>query len=169
VEEDNASSDSFSERIRRFALTSANPASVWRRAGLPGLHSRNPQTVIAGAPLSRREVGARGEKTAALFLKRRGYRILEQNFRSRYGEIDIIAKKDRCLVFVEVRTRRGGEFGTPEESVTPAKRERLAALAESYLQSLERMPSSWRIDLVAVELAGDGRTSRVRHIENAVD
>lgn len=167
--EDKRSPDSFPERIRRFALTSANPASVWHRAGLPGLRCRNPKTAKPGIPPSRREVGARGEKTAALFLKRRGYRILEQNVRSRYGEIDIIARKDECLVFVEVRTRRGTGFGTPEESVTPTKRERLVALAERYLQGLERQPPSWRIDLVAVELARDGRTSTVRHIENAID
>ena len=161
--------DSLPERIRRYALRSGRPASASRRAGLPGLHPPNPHTMSASAPLSRREVGAIGEKTAALFLRRHGFKIVEQNVRSRYGEIDIIARKDRCLVFVEVRTRRGSEFGTPEESVTPAKRERLVALAESYLQSLERMPPSWRIDLVAVELARDGRSSRVRHIENAID
>ena len=109
-----------------------------------------------------------GERTAESFLTRRGYKILGRNYRSRYGEIDIIAREDQCLVFVEVRTRRGSEFGTPEESVTRAKRDRLVALAESYLQSLEKMPSSWRIDLVAIELDRDGRTPTIRHIENAV-
>jgi putative endonuclease len=159
----------LAERIKRFARMSASPDSMWRRAGLQGRHARRPPTVTTSAPLSRREVGATGEKTAESFLKRRGYKILERNVRSRYGEIDIIAREDRCLVFVEVRTRRGSEFGTPEESVTSAKRGRLVALAESYLQSLEKMPSSWRIDLVAVELDREGRTSTVRHIENVVE
>ena len=167
--EDNTSSDSLPERGRRFTRAFASPDSLWRRAVLPGLHAWRPRTATNSPSLSPREVGATGEKTAESFLKRRGYKILARNVRSRYGEIDIIARKDRGLVFVEVRTRRGSAFGTPEESVTSAKRERLVALAESYLQSLEKMPSSWRIDLVAVELDREGRTSTVRHIENVVE
>lgn len=118
---------------------------------------------------TRRDVGVIGEKLAVDYLKGLGYEILQRNFRCRQGEIDIIARQDDCLVFVEVRTKRGGEFGTPEESVTYSKREKLIVLAESYLQTLASPPLSWRIDVVAVELAPDGRISRLDHIENAVN
>ena len=118
--------------------------------------------------LQRKEVGARGEKLAADFLKKRGYRILQKNFRCREGEIDIIAQKDECIVFVEVRTKKSTAFGTPEESVTLAKREKLISLANTYIQDYDKPPQSWRIDVVAVELTPDNRVSRLEHIENAV-
>ena len=118
--------------------------------------------------LQRKEVGARGEKLAADFLKKRGYRILQKNFRCREGEIDIIAQKDECIVFVEVRTKKSTAFGTPEESVTLAKREKLISLANTYIQDYDKPRQSWRIDVVAVELTPDNRVSRLEHIENAV-
>ena len=116
----------------------------------------------------RKEVGAIGEKLAADFLKRRGYRILQKNFRCREGEIDIIVQKDECLVFVEVRTKKNTAFGTPEESVTLSKREKLISLANAYIQAYDKPPQSWRIDVIAVELTPDNRVSRLEHIENAI-
>jgi putative endonuclease len=70
------------------------------------------------------------------------------------------------LVFVEVRTRRSRQFGTPEESITPAKQARLIELAETYLQDTEDVDRSWRIDVVAVRL-GSG-LPQINHFENAV-
>jgi putative endonuclease len=119
-------------------------------------------------PSKRKEVGAIGEKLAADFLKKRGYKIIQRNFRCREGEIDIIAQKDECLVFVEVRTKKNTAFGTPEESVTLSKREKLISLANAYIQAYNKPPQSWRIDVVAVELTPDNRVSRLEHIENAV-
>jgi len=119
-------------------------------------------------PLKRKEVGDRGEKLAVDFLKKRGYKIVRRNFRCREGEIDIIAQKGDCLVFVEVRTKKGSGFGTPEESVTFSKREKLISLANAYLQACDDFPTSWRIDVVAVELTPDNKVSRLEHIENAV-
>jgi putative endonuclease len=119
-------------------------------------------------PSKRKETGAIGEKLAADFLKKRGYKILQRNFRCREGEIDIIARKGECLVFVEVRTKKNTAFGTPEESVTLSKREKLISLANVYLQAFNNPPQSWRIDVVAVELTPDNRVSRLEHIENAV-
>jgi len=118
--------------------------------------------------LKRKEVGAIGEKLAADLLKKRGYKIIQRNFRCREGEIDIIAQKDECIVFVEVRTKKNTAFGTPEESVTLSKREKLIALANTYIQAYDKPPQSWRIDVVAVELTPDNRVSRLEHIENAV-
>jgi putative endonuclease len=119
--------------------------------------------------MTRREVGARGEQLAADFLVGQGYVILQRNFRCREGEIDIVAQLGESLVFVEVRTRRGSDFGAPEESISRDKREKLVALAEAFVQTCDIPPASWRIDVVAVELAFDNEVARLEHIESAVD
>lgn len=118
--------------------------------------------------MNRRKIGALGERIALDYLKKQGYSIRERNFRCREGEIDIIAEKDDFLVFIEVRTRRSSSFGTPEESVTPSKVEKLIALAQTYVESHEDLPPFWRIDVVAVELTPRGKVSRIELIENAI-
>ncbi len=117
--------------------------------------------------MKRREVGILGEKMAADYLKQQGYRVRETNFRCREGEIDIIAEKDDFLVFVEVRTRRSSSFGTPEESLTPAKMEKLVTLGQTYIESHPDLPSSWRIDVVTVKLTPEASASRIEIIEDA--
>ena len=119
-------------------------------------------------PLSRRERGALGEKIALDFLIKRNFTILERNFRCREGEIDIIARQGDCLVFVEVRTKTSPNMGTPEESITLAKGQRLVVLAQTYLQSHEGLPVQWRIDVIAIDMDRQGRASRVDLIENAI-
>lgn len=121
------------------------------------------------SPTYRRRLGDRGEKLAQAFLRSKGYRIVETNYRCRLGEIDIVAQHGDCMAFVEVRTRRGAEFGPPEESVTERKKRRLALLAEGYLQSHEGLPAQWRIDVVAIQLGDRGSVSRLELIENAVE
>jgi putative endonuclease len=116
----------------------------------------------------RRETGNRGEKAARDYLRKRGYRIRETNYRCGRGEIDIIAEQGDCLVFIEVRTKTSLQFGSPEESVTAVKQARLRRLAMQYLQQRDKLPREWRIDVVAVELDGKGKTSRIELIENAV-
>ena len=118
--------------------------------------------------MKRRDVGILGEKLAGDFLKKRGYRILETNYRCPEGEIDIVARHKDFLVFVEVRTKTSREFGSPEESITAVKRERLRATAAHYQQSHDNLPASWRIDVVAIELNRDGKPTRMELIENAV-
>ena len=83
--------------------------------------------------MKRRETGILGEKMAADFLARNGYRILENNYRCPGGEVDIIALHGETLVFVEVRTKRSLSFGSPEESITPVKQARLRAVADPQL------------------------------------
>ena len=118
--------------------------------------------------MKRKAVGELGEKMALEYLQKRGYRILETNFRCREGEIDIIARDKDYLVFVEVRTRRGFSFGTPEESVTATKKEKLTSLAFAYLQTRRNSPSSWRFDVVAVELNQERQISRIELIQDAI-
>jgi putative endonuclease len=118
--------------------------------------------------MDRRETGVRGEKLAAGHLKKRGYRIIETNYRCRDGEIDIVARKKDCMVFVEVRTRTTTEFGLPEESVSRAKQGRMRRAAIRYVQAHRGLPEAWRIDFVAVELDRAGKPTRIEVIENAV-
>lgn len=119
--------------------------------------------------MRRQSTGLLGEKIARDFLKKKGYIILETNYRCREGEIDIIARKKDCLVFVEVRTRSNLEFGSPEESITPQKTQHLKGTAMYYCQSHDNLPTSWRIDLMAVELNSDNQLKRIEIIENAVE
>ncbi len=116
---------------------------------------------------SKRELGRLGEELAARYLRRQGYLIRERNWSCPWGEIDIVAEEDDCLAFVEVRTRRGREFGTPEESITPVKQSKLIEVAQAYLQE-HSWSGDWRIDVVAVELTPHGRLQRVELIRNAV-
>ena len=118
--------------------------------------------------MKRRDTGILGEKLARDFLQKRGYRLLESNYRCPEGEIDIVARHEDTLVFIEVRTKRSLEFGSPEESITPAKMEKLRAVASRYLQAHSNLLSSWRIDVVAVELDRKNRPRRIEVIENAV-
>lgn len=126
--------------------------------------------------MKRRDTGNLGEKYARDFLKKRGYRILETNYRCPQGEIDIIARQKDSLVFIEVRTKNNLSFGTPEESISSTKRTHLRNAAYHYQQSHstgsgqshERLPQHWRIDVVAVELNDKGKPSRIEIIENAV-
>ena len=115
------------------------------------------------------EVGRHGELLARSLLKKRGYRIVESNARGHYGEIDIVARVKDCLVFVEVRSRTGTEFGTPEESVTRKKRQKLITCALDYISSHDNPEDQvWRIDVVAIEMDEHGTQTRAEVIENAV-
>ncbi len=118
--------------------------------------------------MKRRDTGILGEKLARDFLKKRGYRIKETNYRCPEGEIDIVAKHKDFLVFIEVRTKTSLEFGSPEESITPAKKEKMRATAFHYRRTHNNLPPLWRIDVVAVELNRKGKLSRIELIENAV-
>ena len=118
--------------------------------------------------MKRRDTGILGEKLAKDFLQRKGYRVLETNYRCPEGEIDIIARHKGFLVFIEVRTKTSTEFGSPEESITKAKIRRLVAATSYYHQTHGNLPPFWRIDVVAVELNRKGKPLRIEHIKNAV-
>ena len=117
----------------------------------------------------RQSLGRMGEELARRHLKSRGYSILEANYRTRRGEIDLIAQEKDTLVFVEVRTRGNQGFGSPEESVTPIKRAHLVAVAQEYIQANHAEGREWRIDVVAIETNPDGSLRRLDVLKNAVE
>ena len=119
--------------------------------------------------MRRRDTGNLGEKLARDFLEKKGYKIVETNYRCPEGEIDIVARHEDALVFIEVRTKRSLEFGIPEESITPVKKGRMRAAAYHYQQAHDNLPPLWRIDVVAVELDRKAKPSRIELIENAVE
>lgn len=116
----------------------------------------------------RKALGDLGERLAKAYLLERGYLIIASNYRCAAGEIDLIAQDQTDLVFVEVRTRRGTAFGTPEESVTATKQQRLRAAAETYLQEHDLHSTSWRIDVLGVHMTPRGKLLRIHHIPHAV-
>jgi putative endonuclease len=119
--------------------------------------------------MKKQQTGRLGEDLACQALKKKRYRIIERNYRCRYGEIDIVARKGDYLIFVEVRSKTGSAFGTPEESMTAQKKQRLTASIMSYLESKESHQENWRVDFVAVDLDAAGtKALRIEIIENAL-
>ena len=109
--------------------------------------------------------GREGEALAARHLEARGYRILARGYRTRFGELDLIAASGSLLVFVEVKTRRGDAFGPPAAAVHPAKQARLVRLAAHFLAARGAHDSPCRFDVIAVTLGG--RAPVLEHIEDA--
>ena len=99
---------------------------------------------------NRLSLGKKGEAQARKHLKKQGYRILEQNYRCRFGEIDLIAEHDGCLVFVEVKTRSGLAFGQPSEAVTRHKQQQISKVALEYMAKSGLRDQPARFDVVAV-------------------
>ena len=99
------------------------------------------------------QFGKKSERLAAEFLKRTGYRILETNYRSKLGEIDIIAREKGTLVFVEVKARNTSRFGSPKAAVTPAKQRKISMAALDYLKRSGQTEASARFDVVAIDTA----------------
>src|SRR5208282_5284782 len=118
----------------------------------------------------RQITGVRGEKTAAKYLRRRGYKILLKDFRSGKAEVDIVARHKDWLVFVEVKTRKTEQFGAPSEAVDREKHRNLSKAALDYLRLLDNPPIHFRFDVVEVVQRDGVRTpDAVRLIQNAFD
>jgi len=123
----------------------------------------------------RRALGALGERLAAEHLRRAGYRIVERNFRTRYGELDIVAAGERCLVFCEVKTRVRGTTGGgpgPFDSIGHRKRGRVRAMAAQWLverraQVGEPAQPELRFDAIGVSISPSGRLLALDHLEDA--
>jgi putative endonuclease len=114
----------------------------------------------------RQKLGKIGEQLAVSYLHKHGYRIVQQNFKARYGEIDIICTKENTLIFVEVKTRIGEKFGKPEESVTPRKLREVIQTAQFYVQTHDRLPQALRIDVIAIQLDDQNAVSTFHHIQS---
>ena len=99
---------------------------------------------------ARRALGAAGEAQAAAWYEGRGYAVLHRNWRCREGELDLVVRRGRELVFVEVKARRTDRFGTPAEAVTRAKQRRLRELAWRYLAATGERAGSLRFDVVSI-------------------
>ncbi len=112
--------------------------------------------------------GKQGEDLAYSFLSQNGYAILERNYRISGGEIDLIAKKDAEVVFVEVKTRASSRYGYPEESVGAAKKKRLVRAARTFLGRFSSEPL-YRFDIIAVQIEQGLHAPKITHIENFLD
>ena len=111
--------------------------------------------------MNTKDVGALGEEQAARYLQDKGWRILERNFSAPYGELDLVAKDGKTLVFVEVKTRAYSAYGGPLMAVTPAKQKRLALTAASYIKAKSVKFDGIRFDVLCVLPQG------IEHVPNA--
>lgn len=113
--------------------------------------------------------GAAGESIAREYLREKGYVILESNWSTTVGELDIVAKRDGVLVFVEVKTRRAASAETALEAITPTKHERTLKAVYQYLQDHDiDSETLWRMDVIGVAIAAHG-PPRIDHVEDAFD
>ena len=123
-------------------------------------------------PTPRTRLGVWGEELAVGFLAENGYKIIATNYRCAYGEVDIVAMDGEELVFVEVRTRRPGNFGTPEESVSSHKLRRLLATCQDYLEKSGQEDIQWRVDLISVHLgkarSKNPKVERIDHLRHVL-
>ena len=113
--------------------------------------------------IERQELGKKGETDAVKYLKRNGYRILEQNYRTKLGEIDIIAKDGKTIVFIEVKTRNSSHFGNPKWAITPKKQRNMSMAALFYLKATQQSLEKARFDVVTIQ------PEKIEIIKNAFD
>ena len=111
------------------------------------------------------KTGNLGEDIAKRFLEKKGYKIISQNFKTKYSEIDLITRKKDFLVFVEVRTRVGDNFGSPEETINKEKRWRLKRGAQAFV-AFNDWKGPFRIDAVCIVLNEDHKVDQFHHYEN---
>jgi putative endonuclease len=104
----------------------------------------------------RQHFGQRGEDLAARHLKKKGYKIIQRNYRTRTGEVDIIAKHKGCLVFIEVKTRLSRRYGHPKFAVTAAKQRKISIVALEYLKKNQALQTRARFDVVTVQPSENG-------------
>jgi putative endonuclease len=108
--------------------------------------------------------GQTGEAMAATYLSKKGYTVLHRNYRYKRAEVDIIARKEKLLVFVEVKTRQTDLHGWPEDAVTWKKRKMLLATADHFIHITNWLHET-RFDIIAI--TGTGPTGQIHHVEDA--
>lgn len=112
---------------------------------------------------ARKTFGFAEESRAAEYLCSLGYKILARQYRSRIGEIDLVAREGDEIVFVEVKARRTNDFGYPEESVTESKIQKILRMGEYYLRENNCTDAEFRIDVIAIE--GEGESAKLTHLQ----
>ena len=112
-------------------------------------------------------LGKEGERIAELFLKKKGYKLVERNYRCTAGELDLVMLDRRVIVFVEVKTRTGSGYGTPLEAVAVRKQKKMIYVAEFFLSAKKLSQREARFDVVGVSWPGP--QPLVEHIENAFE
>ncbi|MCM8799735.1 MAG: YraN family protein [Candidatus Omnitrophica bacterium] len=112
-------------------------------------------------------LGLRGEESAVDFLKKNGFKILERNFRTNFGQIDIIAKEKNEICFIEVKTRKNFNFGLPQEAVSITKKKRIAKVALAYLKEKRLLNKKVRFDVVSI--LWDGNIPKIELIRDAFE
>jgi putative endonuclease len=117
----------------------------------------------------RQRLGVWGEKIAETYLVQRGLELLFRNYRTRYGEIDLVMKDRETIVFVEVKTRTNLDFGNPEESITFKKRNRMLRSAEACVQQHPEWGGFYRIDVLAVNGSPQDADPEIVWFENAIE
>lgn len=115
----------------------------------------------------KQRIGNDGEALAVKHLRRKGYKIIERNYRTRLGEIDIIARHEGVIVFIEVKTRKSASYGDPKFAVTPAKQRKISMVALEYLKRHDGLQTSARFDVVTVQPSEN--TTRIEVIANAFE
>ena len=115
------------------------------------------------------KTGTWGELYAMRYLMDKGYTLLDANYKTRFGEIDIIAVKKKYLCFVEVKTRGGDSISEPKEAVDTAKQKRLAATAELFIRNSGTEKLQPRFDVCEVRVDSDNKLKKINYIENAFD
>ncbi|MDA1279811.1 MAG: YraN family protein [Chloroflexi bacterium] len=115
-------------------------------------------------------VGRAGEAAARSYVVAElGYEVLKTNYRTRTGEIDIVAQDGDWVVFVEVKTRTSRVFGSTVEQIAAQKKTRLRAAAQSFLTENDLENADWRIDLLSVDMDRAGRVRQIEHIRSAIE
>jgi putative endonuclease len=116
---------------------------------------------------SRKNLGKWGENRAVAHLLDHGYLILERNYHTSYGEIDIVVHKNDITIFVEVKTRNSKTYGYPEESITPLKKEHMINASHAYLVEHPELEGNWQIDVISISQIKRDKYEII-HFENAV-
>jgi len=120
----------------------------------------------------KQKIGKIGEDIAAKYLISHDFKVIYRNYRIKFGEIDIIAKKNQEIIFVEVKTRKkviGNMFGFPEEAVDKRKLTKISNTGIHFLHKFQYSQNTkWRIDIISIELNWKTRIAKIKHIKNAV-
>jgi len=118
----------------------------------------------------KKEIGKLGEKIAKKYLQNKGYEVLETNFQNKWGEIDLIGKKEKKIIFFEVKTILKKEGFFPEDKITSQKKKQLLKMAQIFL-SANKIPfeKSWQVDVLSIEIERNFQKAKITHYKNILE